>query len=456
MDGGTTTIWEKRLMKTLSIYPSLRDGMVHFLTPPVYKQAHRAWHARYASPRWNLQALVWTALTMAWSVGDSQEVRFATARATYVASHQHSRRPGTTLAGFLAALAKLPMRVLRVFAAGVRQLLNAEWVEAARFGGYVPLACDGTRLECPRAASLQRHLGEAGKRDSAPMLYLTTLTLLPWGIPWAWRWGKGTANEHAHLRHMLPHVPQRSLLVGDAFYVGYELLSTIVQARASFVVRLSSRIHLYTTARLPLKRFREGLVYYWPQHLRDRGAPPLHFRVVRVRGRKADVWLLTNVLDRRELSHAQIAQLYRWRWRNEGLFRVYKRMLGKVKLQSRTIPLVHREAESSLLALQMLLAADTPPRHRGQRLMANLDSPRRALLRVRGAIVAALRTLGPRQFAQYQRMLQEVRSQERLRTSSRVRQAWPRKKPYKPPGPPQFREMSLALRTKLAKWLPAA
>jgi hypothetical protein len=456
MDGGTATIWEKRLMKTISAYPSLGEGLAHFLTAQVWKQAHQTWQTRYTSPRWGLQTLVWTLLTMAWCTGDSQEERFATARATFVAAHQRRRRPGATLAGYLMGLSKLPMRVLRALAEGVRTRLAHEWIEAARFAGYVPLACDGTRLECPRAAPLQRRLGEAGKPDSAPMLYLTTLTLLPWGIPWTWRWGKGTANEHAHLRQMLPYLPKRSLIVGDAFYVGYELLNTIVQAQASFVVRLSSRIHLYTTARLPLQRFREGRVYYWPKHLRDRGAPPLLCRVIRVRGKKADVWLLTNVLDRRELTHAQIAQLYRWRWRNEGLFRVYKRMLGKVKLQSRTIPLVHREAEGSLLALQMLLATATPIKQRGQPKATNLDSPRRALLRRRGAIAAALRSLGPRQFQQYQHMLQEVRSQERVRTSSRVRQAWPRKKPYKPPGPPQIREMSPALKAKLAKWLRAA
>jgi hypothetical protein len=37
------------------------------------------------------------------------------------------------------------------------------------------------------------------------------------------------------------------------------------------------------------------------------------------------------------------------------------------------------------------------------------------LLRVHGVIAAALRTLDPRQFQQYQRMLQEVRSQARVR-----------------------------------------
>jgi hypothetical protein len=73
--------------------------------------------------------------------------------------------------------------------------------------------------------------------------------------------------------------------------------------------------------------------------------------LLRVKGKKADVWLLTSVLDRQQLSRSTAGQVYRWRWRNEGWFRDYKRLLGKMKLSSRTVALVHREAEGSLLAL---------------------------------------------------------------------------------------------------------
>ena len=449
-------------MKHFATLSSLRDGTCYFLTPQVWKQAHQACQAKYTPPCWDLKTLVSVLLTTAWCCGDSQEERFATARAAYVADHQHSRRPGTTLAGFLKALAKLSMKALRALAEGVRARLDQEFVESLRIGGYLPVACDGSRLECPRAASLQQRLGQACKPDSAPMAYVTAMVLLPLGLPWAWRWGKGTANEHEHLRKMLPTLPERSLLVGDAFYVGYELLTTILQAQASFLVRLSSRIHLYTLTRVPLKRFRQGLVYYWPKHTREQGKGPLLLRLLRVRGKKADVWLLTNVLDRNRISHKAVSQIYRWRWRNEGLFRVYKRMLGKVKLQSRTIPLVHREAESSMLALQLLIARATQPMRHGRQIWLHpeeklsTDSPRRVLLCLRGAIAGALRHLGPRQFLAYQRMLQQVRSQPRQRTSSRIRQIWPRKKPYAPPGPPKMRVMSPDLKASMARLLKAA
>jgi hypothetical protein len=453
----THTIQEKRLMKTLR---SFQEALSQFLTPQVWKQVHQAWRPTQAASRWTLQPLFWVLLTMTWCCGDSQGERFATARAFYVSCHQRRRRPGDSLPGFQLALARLPLRVLRALAAGLRQQFTQLWVDALRIGkgGYVPFACDGSRLEAARTEELQTRLGEAGKADSPPMVYLSALVLLPLGLLWSWRLGKGTASEHTHLRSLLNTLPKRALIVADAFYQGYELYVAILASGASFLVRLSSRSRLYTTEGVLLERLRQTVVYYWPETTaQDKHKPPLRLRLLRIRGPKADVWLLTNVLDPRELNHHQIAQLYRWRWRNEGLFRQYKRLLGKVKLQSRTVALVHREAEGSLIALQLLLALATQTRAHGGKVVVldNLESPRRILLRIRGGITAGLRNLGPRQFADYQQMLERVRSEDRQRSSPKVRQAWPRRKDHKPPKPPVILTMDATLKMRIAKALQA-
>jgi Transposase DDE domain len=454
----THTIQEKRLM--CKTYRSFPDALSQFLTPQLWKQVHQAWRPKQTASRWTLQPLVWVLLTMTWCCGDAEGERFATARAFYVSCQQRRRRPGASLQGFQMALARLPMAVLRALAAALRQRFAQLWLEALRIGkgGYVPLACDGSRLECPRTKELQTRLGAAGKPESPPMVYLSALVLLPLGLLWSWRLGKGDASEHHHLRCLLPTLPRRALIVADAFYQGYDLYAAILEAKASFLVRLSSRSRLYTAAGVRLERFRQTLVYYWPEKTaQDQGKPPLHLRLLRVRGAKADVWLLTNVLDPRELNHRQIAQLYRWRWRNEGLFRQYKRLLGKVKLHSRTVKLVHREAEGSLIALQLLLALATQTQTQGGTvtIQDNLQSPRRILLRIRGGIAAKLRTLGPRQFAAYQDMLERVRSEERLRFSPKVRQVWPRRKDHKPPKPPLILTMDETVKMKIAKALQA-
>jgi len=442
-------------MKQTPAPRAFREALAQFLTPQVWRQAHQARRPSYTAPRWALQPLIWVVLTMSWGTGQSQEERFAAARAVYVAHHQHSRRPGATLAGFLTAWAKLPMPVLRALAAGVRRVLGDRWLARLRLpGGWLPMACDGSRVECPRSEELQQRLGEAGKPGSAPSIYLTTLVLLPIGVVWSWCWGKGTASEHFHLRQLLPTLPPQTLLVADACYLGYDLFTAIVEAPAAFLVRLSSRAYLYTTDHVPLAAWTEGLVYYWPADMQKANQPPIHARLLRIKA-KNDVWLLTSVLESEQLSLKTAGQVYRWRWRNEGLFRDYKRLLGKMKLSGRTVRLVHREAEGSLLALQLLLAvAEQTPA--GQPLIVP-GSPRQELLRLRGAIAAALRSLGPRQFAQYQQMLIVVRNKARpQRVSAKVRQEWARRKDHKPPKPPKLRVMSEALKTKLVKVLKVA
>jgi hypothetical protein len=125
--------------------------------------------------------------------------------------------------GFEKALVRLPMYVLRRVAAAVRhrlpEILHRRWAT----GGFVVFGCDGSRLECPRVAQLEQHLGEAGKADSAPNVWLTALVHLATGVVWSWRWGKGTASERGHLKHLLASLPAMALVICDAGYTGYEL-----------------------------------------------------------------------------------------------------------------------------------------------------------------------------------------------------------------------------------------
>ena len=84
----------------------------------------------------------------------------------------------------------------------------------------------------------------------------------------------------------------------NKYTVVTELMQNARRAKASFVVRLSSKSQRYTAARQPLERFREGLVWYWPEKAQNQQRPPLRLRRIRVRGKKKQaVWLLTNLLQ---------------------------------------------------------------------------------------------------------------------------------------------------------------
>jgi hypothetical protein len=408
---------------------SMLESLRQFLTPQLWKQGHHAFWPRRPRRRWDLQPLVLVLLAMTWCCGDSQAERFETAQAFASACLPKRRRPGKTVTGFHKALAKLPARVLRILAQGLRQRLAGCWQQGWRVGEFIPFGVDGSRLLCPRTPELEQRLGTANKEEAAPSLWVTALVHLRLGLLWSWRLGQSRASERGHLLHMLPLLPAGAMVVADAGFYGFGLARALLQAHVHFLIRMSSHATLGIDRPVDRLRFREGLVYYWPAQ-KDGGhnAKPLRLRLLRLKAKKAkdDVWLLTDVLASKRLPWRLASQLYRWRWENEGLFRTYKRTLAKVKLLSRTLALVHREAEGSLLATQLLLA-------QGARAAGPLCSPRRVLLAIRGQMVA---DCGPRLRRRFAECMAKAQRERRRRTSMKTKRVWPRRRPHKPPKPP--------------------
>lgn len=440
-----------RKLRGLQHPRSLLDCVREFLTPQVWKQARRAVSRRRASPRWDLQPLVLVLLATTWVAGDSQEERWEAARGFYVACHSARRRPGKTVQGFQKALARLPLRQLRALAQGVRDQILRRYGARMTIDGFVPMGCDGSRLECPRDTELEARLGQAGKEDAAPTVWLTAFVHLGLGLLWSWRLGKGTADERLHLRQMLDLLPRQALIVADAAYMGYELARHILAGGFSFLWRLSSRVDLYTLEEKPLDDWEEGVVYYWPLYAQKKGLPPVQGRLIRIRARqkKDDVWLMTNILDSALLPVATAGRFYRWRWRNEGMFRTYKRTVKKMKLCSRTVRLIHREAEASLLALQILLAhADLMLRKQGTEGRPAV-SPRKVLIQIRKEITGST----GRRTRCYARQLEHCRADTRQQTSPKASREWPRRKPHRSPAPPNLLTLTEAQKALLRKHL---
>lgn len=132
------------------------------------------------------------------------------------------------------------------------------------------------------------------------------------------------------------------------------------------------------------------------------------------------------------------------------MFRTYKRTLNKVKLQHRTVALIHREAEGSLLATQLLLAMTVLEEK------STSASPRRMLLRIRADVAVGLAELGPRQLRGYVAAVQEIHGETPSRTSSKTRRRWPRPKEHKAPRPPNLRRLTTKQKTLMTKILNAA
>jgi len=428
----------------------------HFLTPQVWKEVGRAL-APHEATRWRSQPLVFVLLLMTWCAGESAAERFETARAFYVASYQRRRRPGKTLEGWHKALARVPGPALRRVAAAVRRRLAAVFAGRLLVDGFVPMGCDGSHLNGPRTPELERRLRADRRRHRPPLLTVTAFVHLATGLLWSWRLGGPRASEQDHLVRLLGTLPPQVLVVADAGFVGYPLLQKLAAAGRWFLIRLSNNAPLYTPGRIAWRRCHEGLAYYWPVEAQKREQPPVPVRVLYLRGKKVDVWLMTNVLEAERLPRPVARKFYRWRWRNEGLFRTYKRTLGKVKLMSRTVAQVHREAEGSLLATQLLLAQGALALPQGGAAGSVLPSPRRVLVEVRAEVRDTIGMyLGPRQRRGYLERLRQARRDRRRRRRNQVRRRWPSRAPHKPPKPPRVLTMGTDLKELLAKTLGVA
>jgi hypothetical protein len=145
-----------------------------------------------------------------------------------------------------------------------------------------------------------------------------------------------------------------------------------------------------------------------------------------------------------------------YEWYIEGCFRTYKHTLKKVKLVSRTVRLVHREAEGSWLALQLLLAqgvlAQTESSGKQAATACECDqevkcSPRKILIAIREEMASAPRRRRPK----YEERLHQARAERRRRTSAKASREWPRRKPHKPPKPPKLRKLSAAKKSILER-----
>ena len=251
-----------------------------------------------------------------------------------------------------------------------------------RHGKFVVMAADGSKLQLARtqsneacyaprksrrrkqrttkkstqrrAASAQRRARQArNKKADSPQMSLTMLFHAGWRLPWDWRLGPSDQSERAQLREMIPHLPADALLAADCGFVGYEFWADLLAAGRNFVIRVGGNVKLLK--KLGLARERAGTVYLWPDKAAKRNQPPLVLRLVEVHDGRQSWFLVTSVLDARDLTDRDMAQIYRARWRIEVFFRHFKQTYGRSKLRSHKAEHARCEAEWSLWGLWAMM-----------------------------------------------------------------------------------------------------
>jgi hypothetical protein len=393
--------------------------------------------------RWNEKSIIFQAILMAWEGSSTLKDRFRYARDCLIKMFPCRRRPGKCYQGFIKARTKLTQKISghlqKHLGQHHQQMARSFW----RIGGWVPLAVDGSLFKTPRTKSNQAKIGCAGRDKAAPQITATVLYQVETGLPWDWQMGSGKTSERSLLRRMLSRLPQNSLLIGDAGFIGFELFQKFLSHNISFLIRLSSRVTLLTgLVDLGLEHQRQGnIVWIWPGNKRRQ--KPLTLRLIRLkvknkskyaRGLK-EVYLITNILKNEALSDELAGEFYKKRWGIEVLFRSFKESFEQRKLRSRAPQQSYDELHwcmVSLLLLAMMSVSALLKKKKSPSCLSITSALR--IVRYSMRDYQAWRSKGDIRVLLTTAVLDQYQ-----RSGSKQSRDWPRQKQESPPLPPKIR-----------------
>jgi hypothetical protein len=428
----------------------------------------------HGNVRWNPNQLAAQALVWSWQ--ETKHVTDAFDHAQEVCDElgwQQTARSYTSLMNALDRYDHLWMQHLQERCQTLAEQVGGRFF---RTDGWVLIGFDGSRTTAPRTISNERafcapNYGGSQKAKSRrkkyertgrqrirarpahpqePQAWITMLWHMGLRLPWTWRLGPSYASERDHVKDVLAteNFPKNTLFCGDAGFVGYPLWQAILQTQGHFVVRVGGNVNLLSE-QADVKQLGGGIVLCWPKGKMDAGEPPLRLRLVQVRVGKTKLWLLTSVLNARELTHQQLVRVYKMRWGIEIEFRGLKQTIDKHELRCRNSDRVLVElnwslcgmAVAELLALREQLAGrkrDADPQDR------SLANTLRALRKAMRNLSKACRSNDSLRDDLARAKVQ--RYQNRTDKKARYRPTNPDKKPL---GEPKLRKLTASEREKL-------
>ena len=403
---------------------------------PLFSTLAAVGPAAKRSRRWTLEAVIYTSLLMALEPSRALKDRFSHARQVVVEMFAGRKRPGKTYQGYVKARRQIDPKQRSAIHEQLprhhRRIAGPFW----RRDGWLAFSADGTRIEVPRTIKNEKAFGCAGRHRTGPQLSLTSLYHMGTGLPWAWQIGAGTESEQVHLRQRVASLPSGSLLVADAGFTSFDLLTRLLDHHVEFLVRMGSNRTLLTGL-VDAKITTDGeVVWLWPTS-RQAKHPPLMLRLIRIeQANQSPVYLLTSVMDQRQLTREQIGQFYRMRRGQEVFHRSFKRTLEQHKMRSGSAAEAQRELDWAMMAYLMiglwtveaLIGANHDP------LCWSVAESLRVVRQVvyQGARVGCTGRL--------EVLLRRAVKDSYVRKGSKQARQWPRKKKDHPPGPPRIRE----------------
>lgn len=448
--------------------------LVDFVLPSGALFPQNAFHGniKWAPEQLAAQALIWS-----WQ--DSKLVTDAFEKSLEVCGQLGLNRIAYTYTSFMDAIS----RYRDVIGEGLRlqqqNLARKVGGERFRMDGRVLMAIDGSRATAPRSMAnekaccapnygngmearygkkkskgLRRKRNQANKPHApGPQVWITMMWHMRLRLPWTWRLGPSNSSERGHVQEILEQesFPEKTLFCGDAGLVGFPLWKSIIDSRGDFLVRVGANVHLLGD-KLDILRQGGGVVLCWPKGQRKSGSP-LRLRLIRVKVGKTRMWLLTSILDKRQLTVKQITAYYAMRWGIEVEFRGLKQTIDKNKLRCKNSDRLLAELDWSLrgMAIAELIALkqQLPP----ATSRTNYEIRERSLAKTMRALRRCMRNLAqtPEQIGGVLTDLLNARVDRYRNTTDKRARYRPKNPDIKPLGDPKLEKITPLLRKKIEK-----
>ncbi len=421
---------------------------------------------------WKARMLAFAAVLWSWSDENSLGRRFVAARKLVVKMFRGQEEPGTSYQGFIKALHKWTERLFAIILPGLQERMRQCAGDCWTVAGWVVFGVDGSRVRTPRTKAnearfhankkrkkkcrartakaprltkkarretrrVEKHGQSTKKQDgkekqlAGPQIWLTLFWHVGLGLPWAWKTGPVDSSERAHMLEMLGIIPENSMIVADAGFVGYDNWRAVEDAGHTFLIRVGANVKLLK--KLGYAREYGDRVYLWPDKARKKNQLPMVLRLIEVHNGKHSVYLVTNVLNKKRLSDRSAAEIYKARWGIEVFFRSLKQTFDRKRLRSTSPNNALLELNWSLVGLwTVCLLAVSEVIDRG-------ESPKRvSVAGVLGAVRTSMRDYRwrPEPGEDVASLLGESLIDQYVRRGSKTSRNYPQKKKETPAGKP--------------------
>lgn len=467
---------DRRPSKSLSQNKTELKALFKWLLPMASLFAMGRFHGNI---RWKPEQLVIQAIV--WAFQESRSITEAFDRSVEDCLAMGWSDIAQTYPAFMNALGRYRQELLPVMLKRLQELGETVGGRFWRTDGWVLIGFDGSRASAPRSLSNERAFcaakhghGKTAKyrkkkskgmrrrknkqnppAPPKPQVWITMMWHMALRLPWSWRIGASDSSERTHVIEMLrsEKFPRRTLFSGDAGFVGYPLWSQILKVNCHFLIRVGGNVNLLAK-QADYERRGDGEVWCWPKDQMRCGGQPLRLRLVKVKIGKTQMWMLTSVLDKSELTHRQIVRYYKMRWLIEVEFRGLKQTLENHTLRSRNNERLLVELDWSIMAMAVaeLFALGEQIAHRPKQ---SYDPVHRSLANTMRALRNCLRSPDA-----YPKPGEDLRSQLREAVVQKYNNKTDKKARFRPPNPdkkplldPEVRPMEPHERKKLREIL---